>query len=138
MHPKDSALSKFTFVIFSDKLLNDVLTTQNVPKTNKPIDEPSSYRPLSLLRVYYKLLERAIYNRIYDAIDRKLPGEQAGFRKNRSCTDQILALSTFIESEFEKKQKTGVALVDLSSLYGTAEQHAVKQANQSSHAWRSR
>lgn len=32
-----------------------------------------------------------------------LPVDYAGFRKGRSCVDQILALSTYIESGFERK-----------------------------------
>lgn len=113
------------------RFLNDLLATKDIPrefrktkvvvilKPNKPAEDPSSYRPISLLSVCYKLLERLIYNRIYEAIDSKLPDEQAGFRRKRSCTDQILALTTHIEAGFEKKLKTGVALVDLSSAYDT-------------------
>lgn len=111
--------------------LNDLLMTRDIPrefrktkvvvilKPNKPADDPSSYRQISLLSVCYKLLERLIYNRIYEAIDSKLPSDQGGFRRYRSCTDQILALTTHIETGFEKKLKTGVALVDLSAAYDT-------------------
>ena len=95
--------------------MNDILVTKNIPKEfrkskvvailkpNKPENDPASYRPISLLSICYKLLERLIYNRIYDTIDEKLPVEHAGFRKERSCVDQILAPSTYIESGFEKK-----------------------------------
>lgn len=113
------------------RFMNDILLSKNIPKEfrkskvvailkpNKPVNDPASYRPISLLSVCYKSLERLIYNRIYDTIDKVIPPEFAGFRKGRSCCDQILALSTHIETGFELKLKTGVALVDLSSAYDT-------------------
>lgn len=38
--------------------------------------------------------------------------EQAGFQSGRSCTDQVLALKTCIESGFQAKLKPSVALLD--------------------------
>jgi hypothetical protein len=38
---------------------------------------------------------------------------QAGFRKNRICTEQVLALSSHLESGFQRKLKTGVVFIDL-------------------------
>ena len=40
----------------------------------------------------YKLINRVLLNRMKDAIDPQLGEPQAGFRKNRSCTDQIATL----------------------------------------------
>ena len=57
--------------------------------------------------------------RLTQYIDRQLPLSQAGFRPNRNTTEQILALTTIIESGFERKKKTGVVLVDLSATYDT-------------------
>lgn len=89
--------------------MNDILATKNIPKEFRKskvvVNSPSSYRPISLLSVCYKLLERLIYNRIYDAVDKMLPIEYAGFRKGRSCVDQILALSTYIESGFKTENR---------------------------------
>ena len=49
------------------------------------------------------------YNRISPEIDQ--PG--------RNCSDQVLALTNFIESGFERQLKTGVVFIDLSSAYDT-------------------
>jgi len=45
--------------------------------------------------------------------------EQAGFRSHRSCTDQVAALTTFIENGFQKNLKTTAVLVDLTAAYDT-------------------
>ena len=88
-------------------------------KPGKPASEPSSYRPISLLCCMFKLLERIILNRITPLIDQHIPLSQAGFRPNRSTTEQTLALTSFIETGFDKRQKTGVVLIDLSAAYDT-------------------
>lgn len=88
-------------------------------KPGKPSDKAESYRPIALLSVCYKVLERMIYNRIEPSINQHIPIEQAGFRSGRSCTDQILALTTFIESGFQKKLKTSAVFVDLTAAYDT-------------------
>lgn len=88
-------------------------------KPGKPADRPDSYRPIALLSACYKLLERLIYNRISPLILQSLPVEQAGFRPNRSCEDQVLALTTHIEAGFEKRLKSGAAFIDLTAAYDT-------------------
>lgn len=70
-------------------------------KPNKPEDLPDRYRPIALLSVVYKFLERLIFNRIESEIDKLTPSEQAGFRKNRSCAEQVLSLTNHIESGFQ-------------------------------------
>lgn len=88
-------------------------------KPGKPADDPASYRPISLLSVCYKILERLIYNRIYRTLDSRIPPEQAGFREKRSCCEQVLALTSFIEAGFQRGLKTSVAFIDLTAAYDT-------------------
>ena len=88
-------------------------------KPSKPAEDPDSYRPISLLCCTYKLLERIVLSRITPIVDPEIPPEQAGFRANRSTVEQIVALTSLIESGFEKKLKTGAVFVDLSSAYDT-------------------
>lgn len=76
-----------------------------VLKPGKDGSDPAHYRPISLLSIVYKLFERLILNRLEPYIDESLPVEQAAFRKNRGCSEQVLALSTFIENGFQKKLK---------------------------------
>lgn len=88
-------------------------------KPGKPDDKVESYRPIALLSVCYKLLERLLYNRISNDLMDRVPDYQAGFKPNRSCTDQVLALTTFIEKGYQQCLKTSVAFVDLTAAYDT-------------------
>lgn len=88
-------------------------------KPDKSEDRPDSYRPIALLSIMYKFLERLLFNRIESEIDKLLPPEQAGFQRNRSCVEQVLSLTNHIESGYQRKLKTGVVFIDLSSAYDT-------------------
>ena len=91
-----------------------------IPKLNKPTDDPKDYRPISLLCVPFKLLERLILARLETIIDSHLPDEQAGFRRGKSTVHQIVNLAAAdIEEAFEKGHKAGVILVDLTAAYDT-------------------
>jgi len=69
------------------ELYSDILNTSKIPnilkkskiiallKLGKPSTEASSYRPVSLLSVSYKLLERLILNRIQPTLDKHIPIE---------------------------------------------------------------
>ena len=52
-------------------------------------------------------------------LDPHIPMEQAGYRQGRSTTEQTLALTSYIETGFELKKKTGVVFIDLSAAYDT-------------------
>ena len=85
-----------------------------IPKPGKPIGDPKSYRPISLLCVPYKILERLIYARVEPLIDPLLPKEQAGFRRGKSTVDL-----DNIEDSFEAKKRAGAVFVDLTAAYDT-------------------
>lgn len=113
------------------KFFNKILKTANMPATlnkinimavlkpGKEPDNPESYRPIALLSVTYKLLERLVGIRTNVFMELCFPSEQAGFRRDRSCTEQALNLTSFIEHGFEKNLKTSVLFVDLSAAYDT-------------------
>ena len=58
-----------------------------IPKPGKPVGDPKCYRPMSLLCVPYKILERLICARVEPLIDPLLPKEQDGFRCGKSTVD---------------------------------------------------
>ncbi|KAF0755286.1 Uncharacterized protein FWK35_00019703, partial [Aphis craccivora] len=88
----------FSDILCSGKLPKLFITTKVLAalKPEKPNDDVKSYRPISLLSA-----------------------KQAGFRPQRNCCDQVMALTTHIENGYDKKLKTAVAFVDLSSAYDT-------------------
>ena len=90
-----------------------------IPKPAKPVGEPKSYRPISLLCVPYKILERLIYARVEPLINPLLPKEQAGFQRGKSTIDQVVLLTQNIEDSFEAKKKAGAVFIDLTAAYDT-------------------
>ena len=113
------------------KFMNQIFKTARLPplmmktiiiailKHRKNPELPESYRPIALLSLMYKLLEKLIYHRIKSPIDAVLPDYEAAFRENRGCSEQVLALTSHIEVGYQNNLKTGLALIDLSSAYDT-------------------
>ena len=76
-----------------------------IPKPPKLVENPQSYRLISLLCVPCKILERLIYSRVEPIVDPLLPKEQAGFRQGKSTVDQVVSLTQNIEDPLEAKKK---------------------------------
>ena len=85
----------------------------------KPASQLASYRPIALTSCVVKLFERMIAGRIATMAENNgwLHRYQAGFRKGRNCNNQILRLVQQIDDGFQKKQKSILALLDLSKAY---------------------
>jgi len=78
---------------------------------------PKSYRPISLLCVPFKILERVILNRITPYVE----NAYQTFRLPRWKVDHRTSTATVFDHRdgFQLKQKTSVALVDLTVAYDT-------------------
>ena len=61
----------------------------------------NNYWGIMLLSVPGKVLNRILLERMKEAVDPKLWDEQAGFRRNRSCADQITSLQIIVEQSLE-------------------------------------
>jgi hypothetical protein len=100
----DSLIVLFT-KLFNYSWVNHVLPQQwrqaNVCvllKKDAPVDDISSYRPISLTSVVVKSMERLVLNRMMARVKDKLINTQAGFRPRHCCTDQIYQLLSAIKS----------------------------------------
>ena len=89
-----------------------------IPKPKRPVEDPKSYRSISLLCVLYKILKRLIYARVEPIVDPLLPRKQAGFRRGKSIVDKTVLLTQNIEDLFEAK-KAGAVFVNLTAVYDT-------------------
>ena len=87
-----------------------------ISKPKKSVEDPKSYRPISLVCVPYKILERLIHARVEPIVDPLLSREQAGFRRGRSTVDQTVLLTQNIEDSFEAK-KADAVFVNLIAAY---------------------
>ena len=68
-----------------------------------------------------KIFNRVILNRIKDAVDPSLRDNQAGFRKNRSCTDQIATQRIIIEQSQEWRTPLYVNFLDYEKAFDSVD-----------------
>ncbi|KAL4104344.1 hypothetical protein QTP88_019645 [Uroleucon formosanum] len=89
-----------------------------IRKGDKPLNSPSSYRPLCLLDCLGKLLEKILDNRLRTFLDDSvgLHERQFGFRKGRSTID---ALNKLRES-IRPNQKIGILTLDIQNAFNSA------------------
>lgn len=92
-----------------------------VAKPNKPSNQPTSYRPISLLSNLGKIFEKIIHYRIIEfASDRNIISEnQFGFRKEHSTVHQISRIKNKILSNKRRKKSTGLVLLDIEKAFDT-------------------
>ena len=71
-----------------------------------------SWRGITLLSIPSKVFCRILLGRIESAVDQNLRQEQAGFRRERGCTDQIFALKNIIEQCVEWNAPLHINFID--------------------------
>ena len=87
-------------------------------------DNVSNSRPISILSVFSKVLERIINNRVYNQLDSKglvYEKQKIGFQKNNSTEHVILQLLRDIKGSFEKGEYTLGVFIDLSKAFDTVD-----------------
>lgn len=103
----------------------------NVLKTAKVIpiykrgdpSMPSNYRPISLLSVFSKILERILYRRIYNFMTKYncISTSQHGFLPNKSTETASIELINYILSEIDKGNYVLGVYFDFSVAFDTIE-----------------
>ena len=92
-------------------------------KAGKSPSEVASFRPISLTSCVIKVLERIIADRLYYIAETNnmFSRFQAGFRKGRSCEDQITRIVQAIEDGFQQRpmQRSVLTHLDFSKAYDT-------------------
>lgn len=83
----------------------------------------SNYRPISLLSVFHKILERLMYIRLIDFLEKYelLFDCQFGFRTNHSTSHAILLITDKIQKAIESKHYSCGLFLDLSKAFDTVD-----------------
>ena len=81
----------------------------------------TNYRPVSVLPVFSKFLERIVYNRLINFLNKYdiLSRNQYGFRKNHSTAHALIQLYDKISSALDDKKVTLGLFIDLSKAFDT-------------------
>ena len=106
--------------IFPDELKIAKVT----PLFKKGIDSDlGNYRPISVLPCFSKVLEKIMYNRLYNHLNENniLYNKQFGFQKKHSTEHAILQLVDQVNNSFEKNQFTLGVFIDLSKAFDTVD-----------------
>ena len=84
-------------------------------------EEVSNYRPISVLPVLSKILERAVHNQLYDYMETNnlLNNAQFGFRKKRSTKLATTLFCDSIRMHIDKGRMVGSLFIDLSKAFDT-------------------
>ena len=104
--------------IFSDKLKTAKVSSDFKSDNKKLVN---NYRPISILPVFSKTLEKFMYNRLLSYLDKIniLTDKQYGFRENYSTYMAIINLVDQISNELDKKHCTLGIFIDLSKEFDT-------------------
>ncbi|VDP20585.1 unnamed protein product [Schistosoma margrebowiei] len=86
-----------------------------IPKKGD-LSKCENYKGTTLLSVPGKVFNRVLLNQMKDSVDAQLRDQQAGFRKDRSCTDRIATLRIIIEQSVEWNSSLYINFID----YGKA------------------
>ena len=88
-----------------------------IPKKGKDQDYLRNWRPITLLNTDYKILSKAIANRIKLILTDLIDPDQTGFVKGRDISENLRKLLDLMEITAMKKLKSLVVLVDLKKAF---------------------
>ncbi len=85
--------------------------------------QPDNYRPISVLPIFSKLLERSIHNQLYSCltVSGALSDQQSGFRKGHSTTTCLAEFLDVVYNNMDKGKYTGVLFLDLRKAFDTVD-----------------
>jgi hypothetical protein len=90
-----------------------------VPKPSKPADEVASYRPISLLPIPSKALEKHLQKRLWSDVDLShlIPGYKFGFRPGHSPVQQAYRVVNAIVKSLEERTLYTAVFLDVAQAF---------------------
>ncbi|CAH8619556.1 unnamed protein product, partial [Heterobilharzia americana] len=84
-----------------------------------------NWRGITFLSTSSKILSCIILERLKNALDSKLRPEQAGFRKYKSCADQIATLRIIIEQSIEWQSALCLNFIDFEKAFDSVDREVI-------------
>jgi hypothetical protein len=83
-----------------------------IPKKNIDLDDPKSYRPISMTSCIARLCEKTILTRIKNFLktNKIIIKQQSGFRQHRQTKDNLIFLIQKIQESFVRKKSNRILL----------------------------
>ncbi|VDP55385.1 unnamed protein product [Schistosoma margrebowiei] len=91
-----------------------------IPKKGD-LSKCENYRGMTLLSIPGKVFNKVVLNRMKDAVDSQVRDQQAGFRKDRSCTDQIAILPIIVEQSVEWNSSLNINFIDYEKAFDSVD-----------------
>lgn len=90
-----------------------------IQKPGKPPDSVSSYRPISLLPILAKVLEKLLLSRIEPILTNRhvIPNHQFGFRPQHATTEQTHRVCKYIYQSMEDKKYCAAVFLDITQAF---------------------
>lgn len=90
-----------------------------IPKPGKPVNELTSYRPISLLSTLSKIYEKLLHPRLLTIIEDLgiVPSQQFGFRAKHATVEQIHRVTTKIRNALEGKEYCPAVFLDVKQAF---------------------
>ena len=85
----------------------------------------SNYRPISLLSIFNKILERLMYNRLITYFEKSCTffDQQFGFRSNHSTVHALILMVDKIQKAIDNKDYSCGVFIDLRKAFDTVDHH---------------
>ena len=121
-------LNNDIFSQYLSQIFNESIEAANLPNELKYGDitpvykknnrhEKQNNRPVSIIFVVFKIIERCLYDQIYKNIGNTLSRHQMGYRKGYSSQHSLIAMFERWKENLDKRGECGALFVDLSKAF---------------------
>lgn len=96
-----------------------------IPKPDRPTDDPSKLRPISVSSVWYRIIARVFVQRVNLYVPRLYSTDQHGFCPGRSTCTAMATIMPTVEYKLHHKQPIFMCAVDVDKAYDSVDRSAL-------------